>query len=90
LAPSYSIKFGYEGEVIALNDDTTLIGFVSGENDTSVNLRLPGGVAQQIAKNKIKSRKKLEQSLMPKGLDAALTDRELADMVGWLLQQKVK
>jgi putative heme-binding domain-containing protein len=63
---------------------------VSGENDTSVNLRLPGGVAQQIAKNKIKSRKKLEQSLMPKGLDAALTDRELADMVGWLLQQKVK
>ena len=90
LAPSYSIKFGYEGETISLNNGTTLIGFVSGENDTSINLRLPGGVAQQLAKNKIKSRKKLEQSLMPSGLDAALTNQELADMVGWLLEQKVK
>jgi putative heme-binding domain-containing protein len=90
LAPSYSIKFGYEGETISLNNGTTLIGFVSGENDTSINLRLPGGVAQQLAKNKIKSRKKLEQSLMPAGLDAALTNQELADMVGWLLEQKVK
>ena len=89
LAPSYSIKFGYEGEVIVLSDGTTLVGFVSGEDDTNLNLRLPGGVAQQLAKNKIKSRKKLEQSLMPPGLDAALTDQELADMVGWLLEQKV-
>jgi hypothetical protein len=27
---------------------------------------------------------------MPSGLDAALTNQELADMVGWLLEQKVK
>ena len=90
LAPSLSIKFGFEGETFMLNDGTTLVGFVSGENDTTVSLKLPGGIQRDLAKSEIKSRKQMEQSLMPAGLDAALTDQEMANLVAWLTIQRAK
>jgi hypothetical protein len=36
----------------------------------------------------IKSREPMKHSLMPAGLDAAITSRELVDLVGWLALQK--
>jgi hypothetical protein len=47
-----------------------------------------GGLQRDVEVSLIKSREAMKHSLMPAGLDAAITSQDLVDLVGWLALQK--
>ena len=88
LNPNQTISLGYEGVTVALKDGTQLIGFVTGDSKTTLSLRIPGGLRKDVPKANIKARHAMKTSLMPAGIDVAISSQELVDLVGWLTAQK--
>jgi putative heme-binding domain-containing protein len=84
LEPSAGVSFNYAGETIRLRNGTELVGIVGSETETEIAVRLPGGVTSRYAKSEVVSRQPLEVSLMPDGLERALTEQELVDLVAYL------
>jgi putative membrane-bound dehydrogenase-like protein len=84
LYPNAAISHGFHGVSVTKKDGTALVGYATGETDAAVQLRLPGGVDQNVAKNEIAKREELPQSLMPPGLAAVVGAEGLVDLVAWL------
>jgi putative membrane-bound dehydrogenase-like protein len=84
LDPSQSITLGYEGVQVETKDGPNLVGFVISESETTLHLRLPGGLQRDLELTTIKTRKPMKQSLMPAGLETAISSQELVDLVEWL------
>jgi len=61
-----------------------LLGFLSSETDQKITLRMAGGLVRDLEPADIKSRREIEESLMPAGLAALLHPLELADLVAYL------
>jgi len=90
LEPSAGISFGYEGFVFKLKNTAELMGFIASETDDQVTLRMQGGVSHVIDKAEIDARRKLSTSLMPPGLQQAMSQQELVDLVEYLSALKKK
>jgi putative heme-binding domain-containing protein len=88
LHPNQTISLGYEGVNVTLKDRTQLIGFVTGESETTLSLRIPGGLRKDVPKAAIKTRTVMKDSLMPPGLVGAISSQELVDLVAWLGPQR--
>ncbi len=84
LKPSETISLGYEGVSVLTDDGKLQSGFVATETKDTLTLRVPGGLKSEIPKSTIEFRKRSNVSLMPQGIDAILSPRELVDVVGWL------
>lgn len=84
LYPNAGISHGYQGKVVRTTEGGLFTGFISSETDEEVVLRMPGGVDQTIAREKIDEITELETSLMPAGLLALLTPQEIADLLAYL------
>ena len=88
LYPSAAISHGFHGVGVTTKDGTALIGYATGETDSELQLRLPGGVDQSVTKKDIQRQDTLEQSLMPPGLAAVIGPQGLADLVSYLQSLK--
>lgn len=87
LYPNNAISHGFHGVVIeekSGQQKNQYGGYIVSETDTQIELRMPGGVTQSIAKSQIESRNSMELSLMPPGLAAVLDTQGLADLVAYL------
>ena len=84
LDPSQSITLGYEGVQVETKEGPNLVGFVISESETTLHLRLPGGLQRDLELTAIKTRQPMKQSLMPAGLESAISSQELVDLVEWL------
>jgi putative membrane-bound dehydrogenase-like protein len=83
--PSAGIVFGYEAWTISTSDGLSYFGFLVAEGEHTVVIKDLGGTRHTIALNKITSRHKMEKSLMPDPAALGLTDKELADVSGYLM-----
>ena len=91
LNPSETISLGYETVNVLTDLGELHSGFVASETNDTLTLRVPGGAKLEIRKATMEYRKSSKLSLMPQGIDAILSPRELVDLVGWLrTQQEVK
>ena len=54
----------------------------------SLFFALPGGATNKFAKNQITKREKLKTSMMPSGLNQALSQQDLVDIVEYLASLK--
>jgi putative membrane-bound dehydrogenase-like protein len=90
LNPSSGISFGYEGWEVVMKDGSKLSGIIASKTETDVELKLPAGNRHNIKTSDVKSMKKLKESMMPDGLDQAMTTQELADLIEYLDQLKKK
>ncbi|RPD46643.1 PVC-type heme-binding CxxCH protein [Paracnuella aquatica] len=88
LHPDQGISFGYEGYTVQLKDGSTAAGIISSETATELELSLPGGIKKRYEKGQIASRKKMEHSMMPSGLQASMTRAELVSLVEYLYSLK--
>lgn len=88
LHPDQGISFGYEGYSFKLKDGNTAVGIVASETETEVELVLPGGIKNRVAKNTIASREQMQNSMMPAGLQAAMSQKELVSLVEYLASLK--
>jgi putative heme-binding domain-containing protein len=84
LVPNKIIAKGYATHTFAINDGTTLEGFVVSETPEAVTIRTVTAQEHKIPKAEIGERKTSEKSLMPEGLVANLTLQDLASLLDFL------
>ena len=88
--PNAGLSMGFETTQLELKGGGIGMGIVRSETNDELVLVLPGGVAQKFAKNTIAKRDKLATSMMPSGLNQALTQEDLVNLVEYLSTLKKK
>ena len=81
--PSADLAHGYEGTELLVKGDKRIQGFIQAEGDPVV-IRVFGGEDLVIAKSDIKSRKKMNSSLMAPASRLGLDAQQLRDIVEYL------
>lgn len=89
LFPDQGISFGFEGYRFQMNDGTTAIGRVVSEAAGKIELQYMES-RQSVAKENVKTRTKLESSLMPSNLQSFMSEQELIDLIEYLSTLKRK
>ena len=84
LKPSAKISQGFESQSFTLKNGDQVDGFVVREGGDSVEVRNLVGTSTVIEKGEIAERRKLTESIMPEGLVANLTPKELAALLAFL------
>jgi putative membrane-bound dehydrogenase-like protein len=88
--PSAGINFGYEGYRIILNDGTTLAGYLLGQTENKITLKIMGATIKEISLKDVDKIELMEKSLMPDGLDKIMEKQELVDLIAYLETLKVE
>ncbi len=70
---------------IDTKDGRSLSGIVGSESSDSVVLKMMGGIAETIQRSNIKEMKSLDRSLMPVGLETAVSKEQMVDLLAFLL-----
>ena len=79
---------GFETTELTLRGNNAAMGIVRSETAQEIVLALPGGALQKFSTADIQRRNKLTTSMMPSGLNQALTQKDLVDLVEYLSTQK--
>jgi putative membrane-bound dehydrogenase-like protein len=82
--PSASMVFGYEAYTITTKKGESFFGFLLSDG-ANVVLKDVAGQRHTIKADQIKTREKMEQSLMPEPTTLGLKEQDLADLTGYLL-----
>jgi putative membrane-bound dehydrogenase-like protein len=88
LQPSRTIAPSYSTHSIVLTDGRVLSGVKIAEDQDSITLGDAQGKVHQIAKEMIDQSVAQKISTMPEGLEKKLTERELIDLLAFLLSNK--
>jgi putative heme-binding domain-containing protein len=88
LEPSRTIAPGYESVAAVLADGRVVTGVKMAEDETTLTLGDETGKRREIRKLDIEERAPGRRSIMPDGLEKRLTDRELLDLLTYLLAQR--
>lgn len=83
--PNAAINPEHVAYTVTKKDGSELTAVLSGENAGRVSLALPAGQTIEIPRAEIVGMKQLATSLMPAGLDQALTAEQLRDLISYLL-----
>ena len=86
LLPNKTLAQGFVANHFELKDGTEIDGFVVREAADAVTIRTITAIEQTIPISHIALREKQQRSLMPDGLAAGLTVRELASVLDYLEQ----
>lgn len=84
LDPSAIIEPGFMAYHCTLKNGEQLYGVVATETSSSLTLKMAGNVTRSVLRSDITSLKSTNTSLMPEGLEAALTPQALADLIAYL------
>jgi putative heme-binding domain-containing protein len=90
LYPDAGIEFNFETTVLTLKDGNSAIGIVVSDTDQEVALKAMGGIVTKYPKAEIASRTKQKTSSMPTGLQRAMTQQGLIDLIEYLASLKKK
>ncbi len=88
--PNAGISMGFETWQIETKNGGAAIGIVRSETKNELVLALPMGITTKFAKADISKREKLAASMMPSGLNQALSQQDLVDLVEYLASLKKK
>ncbi len=84
LDPSAVIEPRFINYQVELKDGRTLSGIINGETATSLTLVQGGGAKEKILRSDIAEMRAAKLSLMPEGLEQAMTPQDLADLIAHL------
>ena len=90
LHPDAGISFGYEGWEVKFKDGSTMAGIISSKTETDLQMKFPGGVVQNYKMADVVSMKKMDSSMMPSGLQEAMSTQDLVNLVEYLTSLKKK
>ncbi|MCL6261529.1 c-type cytochrome [Aquiflexum sp. TKW24L] len=86
--PDAGISFGYEGYILKTKDGSTYGGVISSRTETDIALKIPGGTMVNLKTADVASIEQMENSIMPSGLEKAMSTQELVDLVEYLMSLK--
>ncbi len=84
LDPSAIIEPGFAVYHCTLKNGEQLYGIVATETAGSVTMKLAGNITRAVLRSDIAALKSTKASLMPDGLEGALTPQSLADLIAYL------
>jgi putative heme-binding domain-containing protein len=90
LDPSAGISMGYETWTLQLKDGEDASGLIVSDAADEVALKVAGGLVTRYKKSDIKARVQSKLSIMPAGLQQAMSAQELVDLVEFLSSLKKK
>lgn len=86
LDPNLDIQPGFHAYTASLKDGSQLFGLLAAESGASLTFKLPDGSTRAVTRDQIANLQATGISLMPEGLEAAVTLEDLADLIAWLKQ----
>jgi putative heme-binding domain-containing protein len=84
VVPDFEIAPGFAASNIELKDGSLKLGIVISETPESVTVRQSGGLEENILRSNVTSLTASEHSLMPPGLEAAMSKQDMADLLSFL------
>lgn len=84
LDPNREIAPQFFLTMVTTKDGSAAAGVLAREDPAALVLRMPGGEERVIPRTEVESVERQARSLMPEGVEAALTDQELADLLAFL------
>lgn len=84
LDPGAIIEPGFMAYHCTLKSGEQLYGVIATETSASLTLKMAGNLSRSVLRSEITSLKSTGSSLMPEGLEAALTPQSLADLIAYL------
>ncbi len=84
LDPSAIIEPGFMAYHCTLKSGEQLYGVIATETSASLTLKMAGNVTKSVLRSDVASLKSAGISLMPEGLEAAMTPQALADLIAYL------
>ena len=88
LKPSAVVSQGFQTQWFELKNGTTLEGFVTAEKDGVVDLRNIAGIVQRVKRSDVAKSGTRTTSMMPEGLAAGLTVKEMASLLDYMQSLK--
>jgi len=88
IVPDAEIAPAFTAYACETKDGRAFAGILTSETPTSVTIRQPGGVDETVLRGELKSLNALPNSLMPTGLDAAMSPQDFADLLAFLKGEK--
>jgi len=88
LDPSAGIAFGFEGWQLQLKSGDDAYGMIVSETADELAMKTTGGIITRYKKGEITKREQMKVSIMPAGLQQAMTTQELVDLVEFLASLK--
>jgi putative heme-binding domain-containing protein len=82
--PSSTFAQGFEPYVVTLKDKQQLSGLLVERDEGGMTIRDSAGAETRVAANRIASVRRETISIMPEGLDAAMTEEQLRDLLAYL------
>lgn len=84
LDPNRMFEARWSAYAIETKDGRTLSGLIANETSDSVELVMMGGAKETLSRSAIKDMKSLDRTLMPEGLEAAITQEQMSDLMAFL------
>lgn len=88
VVPDAEIAPAFAPYLVETKSGRTWAGLLASETPTSVTIRLPLGQEEVILRGDVAKIEALPNSLMPTGLDAAMSPQDLADLLAYLRGEK--
>jgi putative heme-binding domain-containing protein len=88
LDPSAGISFGFEAWQFELRSGDEAYGLLVSETAEEVAVKAVGGIVTRYKKGDVAKREQMKLSIMPVGLQQAMTTQELVDLVEYLFSLK--
>jgi putative membrane-bound dehydrogenase-like protein len=86
LDPNREVSPNFSLYLVETNDGRTLSGLIASENAGNLTLKRPDGGTDTVLRSEIKSLTSPGISLMPEGLEAAITPQQMVDLIAYLKQ----
>jgi putative heme-binding domain-containing protein len=88
VVPDAEIAPAFAPYLVETRDGRTWAGLLASETPTSVKVRMPLGQEEVILRSDVAKIEAMPNSLMPSGLDAAMSPQDLADLLAYLRGEK--
>ena len=84
LDPNADIQPGYQAYTVLLDGGEILSGLLFHETANSITIKQANGVARTISRDEIERLQNSKVSLMPEGMEALMTQQDVADLLAFL------
>lgn len=82
--PNSALEPRYAAQVVELKEGRSVTGIVEGETSVGFTLRQSGGLSEQVLRADVVRLAPAALSLMPEGLEQAISREEFASLIRWL------
>ncbi|NNE91845.1 MAG: DUF1080 domain-containing protein [Verrucomicrobiales bacterium] len=84
LDPNRAVEERWVSHTVTGPDGTPYTGIITGDDNTNITIKMPGGLVQTIPRDQVQKIETTGVSLMPIGLEGAISKEDMADMISFL------